>query len=237
MGCVSFSPSIFPTAASTRRDEGGGGRRAQRAAAAHGEIRRKHWQQAVGSSGTCARSPRSRERRRRRRRSRAKVSRSCARADQSRQRGTQEIAGLRPDRIPVIPGGLAILSAVFRARHPELETPAAGAMRQGLLYDLLGRVHHKDMRDVTVAQFMQRYHVDAAQARRVLRAALDLHALPPATDAKDVDENDPTYIGWAAKLRRDRYLGGLQRIPQAQRLHPRERRHARLLAHQRAQRA
>ena len=42
-------------------------------------------------------------------------------------------------------------------------------MRQGILYDMLGRFHHHDMRDTTVAQFMKRYHVDARQAHRVER--------------------------------------------------------------------
>jgi exopolyphosphatase/guanosine-5'-triphosphate,3'-diphosphate pyrophosphatase len=77
--------------------------------------------------------------------------------------------------------------------------PASGAMREGLLYDLLGRVHHHDLRDVTVAQFMQRYHADAAQAGRVGALAQSLYA-SLALDAKDVDELDPIYIGWAAKL-------------------------------------
>jgi exopolyphosphatase/guanosine-5'-triphosphate,3'-diphosphate pyrophosphatase len=110
-----------------------------------------------------------------------------------------EVAGLRADRSPVIPGGLAILNSIISELDIEELIPAAGAMRQGLLYDLLGRVHHKDMRDVTVAQFMQRYHVDAAQARRVGALAQSLYR-KLAADAKDLDENDPTYIGWAAKL-------------------------------------
>ena len=51
-------------------------------------------------------------------------------------------------------------------------TLATGAMRQGILYDMLGRFHHHDMRDTTVVQFMKRYHVDTGQARRVETLAL-----------------------------------------------------------------
>jgi exopolyphosphatase / guanosine-5'-triphosphate,3'-diphosphate pyrophosphatase len=108
-------------------------------------------------------------------------------------------AAVKADRIPVIPGGLAILNAILSELSIDELTPATGAMREGLLYDLLGRVHHKDLRDVTVAQFMQRYHVDAAQARRVGALAQSLYKKLTA-DARDADENDPTYIGWAAKL-------------------------------------
>jgi len=99
----------------------------------------------------------------------------------------------------VIPGGLAILNAVLSELDIDELTPANGAMRQGLLHDLLGRVHHHDMRDVTVAQFMQRYHVDAGQARRVGMLAQSLYR-KLTVDASDADENDPTYLGWAAKL-------------------------------------
>ena len=77
------------------------------------------------------------------------------------------IPGLKPDRIPVIPGGLAIMSAVFKEFGLERMTFSEGALRLGVLYDLLGRVQHHDMREMTVRQFVRRYHVDAAQGERV----------------------------------------------------------------------
>jgi exopolyphosphatase/guanosine-5'-triphosphate,3'-diphosphate pyrophosphatase len=36
-------------------------------------------------------------------------------------------------------------------------------LRDGVLWDLLGRVHHRDIREVTVEQFARRYHVDPAR--------------------------------------------------------------------------
>ena len=72
-------------------------------------------------------------------------------------------------------------------------------MRQGILYDLLGRVQHHDMRDVTVSQFMQRYHVDSKQARRVANLALALFQRFTA-GVEDVNEAAPHYLAWAAKL-------------------------------------
>ena len=78
-----------------------------------------------------------------------------------------EIAGLRTDRAPVIPGGFAIMSAAFSELGIHRMSQAMGALRQGVLYDLLGRFHNQDMREVTVRQFMQRNRVDSAQARRV----------------------------------------------------------------------
>jgi exopolyphosphatase/guanosine-5'-triphosphate,3'-diphosphate pyrophosphatase len=49
--------------------------------------------------------------------------------------------------------------------------PALGALREGVLYDLWGRFHDNDIRDVTVRQFMQRYRVDIKQAARVQKLA------------------------------------------------------------------
>ena len=78
-------------------------------------------------------------------------------------------------------------------------TVAGGSMRQGILYDLLGRFQHQDMRDATVSQFMQRYHVDSKQARRVANLALALYERLSADDTSK-DETAPHYLAWAAKL-------------------------------------
>jgi len=82
-----------------------------------------------------------------------------------------KLPGLRDDRLAILPGGLAVMSAVLSALDIHELQISQGALRQGVLYDLLGRVSHHDMREATVRQFMRRYHVDAAQADRVERLA------------------------------------------------------------------
>ncbi|RFC39100.1 MAG: Ppx/GppA phosphatase [Candidatus Nitrotoga sp. LAW] len=82
--------------------------------------------------------------------------------------------GLKPDRIPVLPGGLAIMSAIFTELNIRHMTVADAALKEGVLHDLLGRLHHQDMRDVTVTQFMRRYHIDPLQAQRVEDLSLSL---------------------------------------------------------------
>jgi len=82
-----------------------------------------------------------------------------------------DLLGLKPDRVPVLFGGFAIMYAAFCELGIERMQPALGALREGLLYDLLGRFHHNDMREVTMQQFMRRYHVDVRQAMRVAHLA------------------------------------------------------------------
>lgn len=106
---------------------------------------------------------------------------------------------LRQDRAVVLPGGLAIMSAIFSELRVKRMQMANGAMRQGILYDMLGRFHQYDMRDVTVAQFMKRYHVDLRQARRVEMLALDL--LKQFSGDLHLDPDYPLHLlSWAARL-------------------------------------
>jgi exopolyphosphatase/guanosine-5'-triphosphate,3'-diphosphate pyrophosphatase len=111
----------------------------------------------------------------------------------------ERIAGLRPNRAPVLPGGVAILSAVLDELDIGEMRVSEGALRHGVLYDLLGRFEHRDMREATVAQFMRRYHVDAAQAERVRALALKIYdALAPGVEREE--DADRQLLEWAARL-------------------------------------
>ncbi len=202
MGCVSYSLKYFPDGKITK------------SAMKHAELAARselqtiiagyekgNWQQAVGSSGSA------------RALSELLLLNGYAEAgitldglDQLRSAMIKagdvrrlDLEGLKSDRIPVLPGGLAIMIAALSELRIEGMVVAGGSMRQGILYDLLGRFQHHDMRDVTVSQFMQRYHVDSKQARRVATLALSLYRTFTA-GAPDLDESAPHYLSWAAKL-------------------------------------
>ena len=98
----------------------------------------------------------------------------------------------------VIPGGLAIMLAAFAELGIERMAVSDGALRHGVLYDLLGRVQHHDMREATVAQFMRRYHADAAQAERVRALALRIFDAISAAE-KELD-TERLLLDWAARL-------------------------------------
>lgn len=79
--------------------------------------------------------------------------------------------GLKEDRREVIAGGLAVLSAVFDTFKIKEMRPAAGALRVGLLYDMLGRQEQRDTRDSTVTALIKRSNIDKQQAGRVAALA------------------------------------------------------------------
>lgn len=109
------------------------------------------------------------------------------------------LQGLRADRIPVLPGGLAIMSAVFKEFGLERMAFSEGALRLGVLYDQLGRYHHDDPREVTVNQFMERYEADRRQAARVAHTSLALlNQLVPAS--REEGHSDAQFLIWAARL-------------------------------------
>lgn len=107
------------------------------------------------------------------------------------------LAGLRSDRIPVLPGGFSIMYAAFCELGIERMQPALGALREGVLYDLFGRFHHNDMREVTMQQFMRRYHVDIRQAMRVAHLA-DL--LARQFLESQLGDDELHLLFWAANL-------------------------------------
>jgi exopolyphosphatase/guanosine-5'-triphosphate,3'-diphosphate pyrophosphatase len=109
------------------------------------------------------------------------------------------LQGLADERRSVFPGGVAILSALFTALDIDTISPSQGALREGLIYDLLGRHHAEDTRDQTVNGLAQRYHIDHAQARQVRDTTMGLLS-QVAMDWKLTAAEHNHLLGWAANL-------------------------------------
>ncbi len=75
--------------------------------------------------------------------------------------------GLSERREPVFLGGVIVLAGVFEALGIERMQVSDGALREGLLYDMFGRRHNRDIRNQSIQQLAQRFHVDEQQARAV----------------------------------------------------------------------
>ncbi len=201
MGCVSYSRRFFPEGRITKRTL----QEAELAARAEGqslaaEFKAGHWDEAVGTSGTaraladiCVANGLS---------GGAITSEALAAVRamllDARDMRKLRIPGLQADRAPVIAGGFAIMAGLFRELGIERMEVASGALREGILYDLLGRFHHHDKREATVQEFQRRYHVDPAQAERVARTAATLYANVAARFR--MEPETARQLEWAARL-------------------------------------
>ena len=83
--------------------------------------------------------------------------------------------GMKEDRRAVIGGGVSVLRAVFDLLGIDQMQAAQGALRHGVLYDLIDREHDEtDLRSTSVARLATRFDVDTAQAQRVSSIARQL---------------------------------------------------------------
>ncbi len=110
-----------------------------------------------------------------------------------------ELEGLKAWRRRVYPGGVAILSALFEALGLEHMTASSGALREGVMYDLLGRIRHEDVRVRTIRLFQERYQVDLRQAARVERNALSFLGQVAETWGIDAQQAG-RFLTWATRL-------------------------------------
>ena len=85
-----------------------------------------------------------------------------------------KLEGLKENRAPVLPGGLAVLIAVFETLGIEQMHVSEQALREGLLYDLVGRIQHQDTREATVQSVLKRWSLDARHAENVMRTTMSL---------------------------------------------------------------
>lgn len=109
------------------------------------------------------------------------------------------IAGLTEDRVAVYAGGLAVLAEVLSILEIQQMRVADGALREGLLYDLLGRLTDEDARTRSVRAMQGRFHVDLAQAERVELTSLQFLQ----QTQKEWGLDDPfaaLVMAWAARL-------------------------------------
>ncbi len=205
MGCVSYTLRFFPDGKVDKKSfadaEVSAAREIQTIAQ---DFRRTGWTEAVASSGTARAIAELLEgnglnpdglhgiTREGMAKLRALIIRAGSAAD-------LKLTGMPTDRLPVFAGGIAIMSAIFTELGIEYITYSEGALRLGVLYDLLGRFHHHDMRDATVKQFMRRYQVDVRQAERVERTALELLGQMVRADLPE-HEADIRFLRWAVAL-------------------------------------
>lgn len=110
-----------------------------------------------------------------------------------------KLAGLSEDRKPVIAGGLSVLLAIFKTLNIEQMQVSDQSMREGLLYDLVGRITHQDVRDATVEAAMSRWGVDVEQAKRITNTVETLCGKACEQSSVDIEQLAPL-LKWASML-------------------------------------
>ncbi len=202
MGCVSFTQRFFADGRLTEDAYARAGTAARQELQTIVEIyRARGWEQAVGASGTILtahqvlRDLGTTEDALTVRGLRRLIKSTVAAEQISRL----SLPGLKPERALQMPGGLAILEAVLDSLGIERMGVASGALREGVLYDLLGRIRHEDVREQTVTNMMRRYQVDREQADRVERTALAMQEQIAAAFGLR-GEGPQQYLRWAALL-------------------------------------
>ena len=110
-----------------------------------------------------------------------------------------KLSGLSENRTAVIAGGLSVLLAIFKILKIEQMQVSEQSMREGLLYDLVGRITHHDVRDATVEAAMTRWSVDIEQAQRITTTVERLYHLTSRQWSIDVEHIKPL-LKWASML-------------------------------------
>jgi exopolyphosphatase / guanosine-5'-triphosphate,3'-diphosphate pyrophosphatase len=109
--------------------------------------------------------------------------------------------GLKDDRRTVLCGGLAVLSALFDLLDIDTLLVADGALRQGVLYDMVQREYNAtDVRSSTVARMVSTFNIDTLQAQRVTKVAQALFEQIMPKQETALFKSLNRKLDWAAQL-------------------------------------
>ncbi|WP_305843734.1 guanosine-5'-triphosphate,3'-diphosphate diphosphatase [Photobacterium leiognathi] len=123
-----------------------------------------------------------------------------------------DIEGLTLERALVFPSGLSILIALFESLKIESMTLAGGALREGMVYEMMDQMRHHDVCTRTIESVQQRFQIDTEhadivndmamsmlsqcpnwqlepQAQNILEAAVKLHEIGASIEFKKSAEH------------------------------------------------
>ncbi len=111
----------------------------------------------------------------------------------------EQLKGLKEERIPVICGGAVVLMGIFESLKIEQMMVSSWALREGLIYDMLGRSGEEDVRERTIKSLAERYQVDQRQSERVLNSAVEFFK-QVQIDWELNSADNLCLLTWAARL-------------------------------------
>jgi exopolyphosphatase / guanosine-5'-triphosphate,3'-diphosphate pyrophosphatase len=109
--------------------------------------------------------------------------------------GRFNLAGIKPERVIVMLGGLAVLIGIMQELNMNRMQAINAGLRVGVIWDLQLREMKQDRRERSVQECMRRFHADPLRARRTADTAIALYGqLRPAS------ENYARYLQWSGML-------------------------------------
>lgn len=164
-------------------------------------FQRNNWQEAIGSSGSLRAIDKVLQAKNWSNNgiTREGLEQLIAHLNQCSHINELDLPELDPERLPVFPGGLAIVYASFKSLGIEQMTVSEGALREGLVLDLLGRLYDHDIRSATVQALADRYHIDKKHALRI-RRTINYMLNQLIRDSCLPIETIAQFLNWAADL-------------------------------------
>ncbi len=104
------------------------------------------------------------------------------------------------ERANVVGAGLVILQAIFKVLDIKQMGVTSVSLREGMLFDLLGRVQQKDRRDETIQSVVKRFGADENQARRVAITSAKIAKIVEQETGQALSEAALRYLKWASLL-------------------------------------
>ena len=202
MGCVSFTQRFFPNGNLNEKSFKKAINKARQLISPYLYLTNSNWEEVVGASGTIRNLELILDTNgwnKDHRITLEGLEKIAERLLEYKHIDEVKISGLKESRRPVIPGGLAILTALFQELELKAMHASSYAIREGVIHDLAGRLHHHDKRAATVQHFMLQYNVNNLKAERISELAL---AWLPAFKKKlstPYDEAEKL-LDWGAKL-------------------------------------
>jgi len=113
----------------------------------------------------------------------------------------QGLKGLKEERLPVFIGGLVVLMAAFQELKITDMLVSENALREGLIYDTLGRLDQQDVREASVSALQNWLKVDEQQSERInITAQKLLNEYKKTENLRDKHLSYSKLLSWASKL-------------------------------------
>lgn len=109
------------------------------------------------------------------------------------------LTSVSQSRMQVVAGGLCVLRGIMKTLDIEVMQASQVALREGLIFDMLGKAEHVDIQQHTLNSLSSRFSVDIRQAERVQSTATKL--FHHVAESWNLDaETDLQLLSWAAQL-------------------------------------